>query len=303
KTTIVTRSGLEPELLAGEITRGDAVVPTRALNVWYADEAIFVEAGGKLLAEPARWARLVKHLRPSRLAALLPGRGQAPRAAVVCFGCDELMKPGAAESIVAQARTLRERLIELAGGLGIRLPVYVVFTKADRLPYFADFVRSWTTDETAELLGATLPLAPRAETGSYAERAAARVNAAIDGIFHSLAARRLDVLPRETGEEVRAGAYEFPRELRKVAPLATQFLVDLCRPSQLGVSPFLRGFYFTGVRPLVIEEAGYAPAAPAAPSGGAVDATSVFDARALMAQQQAAQSAPRGTRRVPEWAF
>src|SRR5919197_1368263 len=55
KTTIVVRSGLEPELLAGEVFRGETVAPTRAVNVWYSSDTIFVEAGGKVLAEPAAW--------------------------------------------------------------------------------------------------------------------------------------------------------------------------------------------------------------------------------------------------------
>jgi type VI secretion system protein ImpL len=304
KTTVVMRSGLEPELLAGEVVRGETVVPTRAVNVWFAEDAVFIEAGGKLVGDVPRWARLLRHLQPSRAATLLPGGKQAPRAAVVCFGCDELLKPGAGESVPAQAQTLRARLVEVAGQLGIRLPVYVLFTKADRLPYFADYVRNWTQEETSELLGATLPLPARGETTSYAEREPGRVGAAFEGLFRSLAGRRLDVLPREQGEEVRGGAYEFPRELRKIVPLATQFVVDLCRPSQLGVSPFLRGFYFTGVRPVVVDDHAAVPSMPAPAARGPVDATSVFDARALVAQHQAALAHQRGGgRKVPEWAF
>ncbi len=46
----------------------------------------------------------------------------------------------------------------------------------------------------------------------------------------------------------------FPANSARSAPAAVQFLVDLCRPSQLTVGPFLRGFYFTGVRPVLINE-------------------------------------------------
>jgi len=42
--------------------------------------------------------------------------------------------------------------------------------------------------------------------------------------------------------------------LRKLRKVVVQFLVDLARPSQLNVNPFLRGFYFSGVRPTVIED-------------------------------------------------
>src|ERR1035438_7648722 len=58
------------------------------------------------------------------------------------------------------------------------------------------------------------------------------------------------------------GAYEFPREFRKIRAAVVQFLVDICQPSQLTVGPFLRGFYFTGVRPIVINEVAPVAAAP-----------------------------------------
>jgi type VI protein secretion system component VasK len=123
KTTAVTRSGLEAELLAGETQRGDVPVPTAAINVWYAQDTVFVEAGGRLLEDDARWARLLRHLQPSRALAVLSRGAQPPRLAVVCFGCDELLKPGASESVPAAARKLRARLDEDAEQLGIRVPV------------------------------------------------------------------------------------------------------------------------------------------------------------------------------------
>lgn len=301
KTTVITRSGLDAELLAGEIDRGDTVVPTRGINIWFAEDTVIVEAGGKLSAEPARFARLLGHLQPSRLATLLPGGKQAPRLALVCFGCDEFLKPGASELVTAAAQRLRAQLLDASSRLGMRLPVYVLFTRADRLPYFGDFARSFTREEAGEVLGATLPLSATSEPGAYAEREVARIGGAFEGIFRNLSLRRLDALPRESAEEVRAGVYEFPREIRKFSAHATQFLVDLCRPSQLGVSPFLRGFYFTGVRAVIVADAWVAPAAPTH-SARAVDATSVFNPAQLMAQQQAA-APTSGGRKVPEWAF
>jgi type VI secretion system protein ImpL len=46
-----------------------------------------------------------------------------------------------------------------------------------------------------------------------------------------------------------------------------QFLVDLCQHSQLTLGPFLRGFYFTGVRPIVINEVAPVAAAPPSQAG------------------------------------
>src|SRR5690606_11238474 len=174
----------------------------------------------------------------------------------VCFTCDEFLKPGNSESVPAAAKKIRERLADVSQQLGIRLPVYVVFTKADRIPYFEDFVRGMTRDEANEVLGATLPAVADADVGSHAARETARVRGAFDSMYHSLALKRLRVLPREQQEEIRAGAYEFPRELRKISGLATDFLVELCKPRHLGLSPFLRGFYFSGVRAVILSDLG-----------------------------------------------
>lgn len=305
KTTIVARSGLQPDLLAGEIMRGDTVAPTAAVNVWFAQGNLVMEAGGRLAGDAAEWRKLVRYIQPKRLSAVMSRGKQAPRMVVVCLGCDDLLKPGASEAVPAVAQKLRARLAEVSQQLGIRLPVYVIFTKADRLPYFEDYVRSFTHEEARDVLGATLPVPPSGNVGHYAERETRRLANAFLSIFHGLALRRIDVLPRETQDQVKSGAYEFPREFRKITDLASLFLLELCRPSQLGVSPFLRGFYFTGVRPVLVHDvAAPAPVQPRGPAASPyVDATSVFDPRVLM-QQSAAQSVPQtSARKVPEWVF
>ncbi|HEX9106883.1 MAG TPA: ImcF-related family protein, partial [Longimicrobiales bacterium] len=300
KSTVVTESGLNPELVAGEAPRG---VPTPSTtNVWYAQGTVLVEAGGVLLDEPARWQKLMRHFRPRRLGAALLGRAQAPRLALVCFPCDELVRAGAAQSAPAAAQALRTRLLETARQFGVRLPVYVLFTRTDRIPHFAEYVRSLSREEAQEVLGATLPALPPVAAALHAEREAQRVATAFDALVRSLALRRSQLLPREAEEVVRATAYEFPRELRKAADAAVQFLVELTRPSHLGISPFLRGFYFTGVRPIVVDDGASAAPSVAARPEGAMAATGVFDARAMQAATAQA-AAPRAGRRVPEWVF
>ncbi|MGA9623225.1 MAG: hypothetical protein WBQ65_02050, partial [Bryobacteraceae bacterium] len=51
KTSTLLNSGLDPELLAGNVYQDNAVAPTRVANIWFARGMVFVEAGGKLLSE------------------------------------------------------------------------------------------------------------------------------------------------------------------------------------------------------------------------------------------------------------
>jgi len=306
KTTLMTRTGLDPELLAGEVFQGETVVETEGINLWYRDGTVYLEAGGGLLEDEERWKRLLRRIRPSSWGAAF-GRGrQAPRAVVLCYGADEFLKPGAGEAVPAQARELRKRLAQLSAELGISVPVYVVFTRCDRFPFFLDYVRSLTPGEVVEPLGTTLPLRSDTDPGSHSREEGQRIREAFEELQVSLSTNRLRVLPREGDPAVRAGAYEFPRELRKVSELATSFLVELCRPSQLAVSPVLRGFYFTGVRPVVVRDAeASAPTPdPVGGGGGDVGATGVFNAQQIQAQARQAQASSGGsTRKVPQWVF
>jgi type VI secretion system protein ImpL len=305
KTTLVIRSGLDPELLAGEVFRGDAVASTRAVNIWYSQRTIFLEAGGKVSTDPARWMRLVRQLHPRRLRAALSRGAPAPRIAVVCFSCEEFIRPNSAETVPAAARMLRTRLSDLALELGTRIPVYAVFTKADRLPHFAEYVRNFSRDEAHDVLGATLPLDLRG-ADSYAERAFKRIEGALQNLYFSLASKRLKFLPRDNLPEGAASAYEFPREFRKAIPLATEFLVELCRPSQLAVSPVLRGFYFVGVRPVIVVDAPFESVPQASSTGdsiqiGATHAFNPWQAGGAIASKLAEPAA--SSRKIPQWLF
>ena len=302
KTTTIVRSGLDPELLAGDVFRGDTVAPTSGINLWYSNDSVVVEAGGPLLKDAPAWHRLLRALRPRSLAAALTGRAQSPRLAVVCFSCDEFYKPGSGESVPAAAREIRNRLGEAAKHFGMRLPTYVVFTKLDTVPYFDAYTRNLSVDEAREPLGAAL-LPDSGGAGTYADRATPRIEQAFGELYASLAERRVQTLTREFGDEWKPGAYEFPREFNKLGPIAVDFLREIGRPSELSVSPVLRGFYFSGVQAVFVTEnaaeqqvAAQRTAAPAVRS-----ATAVFNAAAAM--QAAKPAATGGTRKVPRWDF
>lgn len=303
KTSVMVNAGLEPELLAGLVYQNTTILPTRLANLWFARRTIFVEAGGKLPAEPAKWSRLIRKLQPR--AGVASQKAQAPRAVLVCYDIENFTRPGAQEAATAAARTLRTRLGEMAQTFGINLPVYVLFTKMDRLPFFTEFVRNLTKEEATQVLGATLPMRDLRAGGVYGEVQTARLTTEFERLFHSLADARPEFLSRETDLSKQPASYEHPREFRKIRPAVVQFLVDLCQPSQLTVGPFLRGFYFTGVRPIVINEVAPVAAAPSAQGGGygAVEsATGVFRAGQMPVAPQAGPQVG-ATRKVPQWLF
>jgi type VI secretion system protein ImpL len=306
KTHTMVHSGLEPELIAGQVYQDNAVVPTRSTNVWYARQTAFVDSGGRLIQDPGRWMRLVKRLEPRKLTTVVGKGQQAPRAAVVCFDLEEFTKPGAADTVAVAARAVHARLGDISQALGISFPVYVMFTKADRVPFFLDYVRNLSNDEAGQVLGATLPIEGGQPAGVYAEQATQKLSWVFDELFHSLADKRVVFLAREHAGEKLPGIYEFPREFRKLRSLVVQFLVDVSKPSQLRAAPFLRGFYFSGVRPVVVTEMSQ-PAAPrpAERSGfeAHTGATGIFRAGGSRPAEAPPQPQAVGTRRVPQWVF
>ena len=305
KTSTIVHSGLEPELLAGQVYQESAIVPTRSTNIWLAGKIAIVEAGGALLADTGKWTRLIKRLQPGKLRSLTGQGGQAPRAAMVCFDTENFTKAGAAEAAVGAARKLRQRLGEISANLGINMPVYVVFTRMDRVQFFFEFVRNLSEEEAQQAVGASLPMSSGSRA-VYVEQETARLNNAFDRLFLSLCHARPEFLSRENDPAQLPGTYEFPREFRKLRPAAVQFLVELCRPSQLSVGPFLRGFYFTGIRPVMVNEAAPMPRQQARMDAGdqAIAATGILRVGGM--GQQAPMAAPPvsgGSRRVPQWVF
>jgi type VI secretion system protein ImpL len=301
KTSTMMNSGLEPELLAGQVYEESTITPTPTANFWFARHTLFIEAAGKLLPDTRRWAQLIGHMQPGKLASLMGTAVEMPRAALVCFDTESLLL-GDTEATNTVARNLRERLTEVSQLLGINLPVYAVFTKADRVPFFADYFKNLNDQEARKILGMTLPVVSERK-GVYSEEESARLGNAFDTLFRSLCNARPEFLSREGDPTKLAAVYEFPREFRKLRVSLIRSLVELCRPTQLNVGPFIRGFYFSGVRAVLVNE--LAPATSPAEveqRSGSIGATSMFRAKSGT-QQPAGAKRIVGTRKVPQWLF
>ncbi|WP_373061134.1 ImcF-related family protein [Gemmatimonas sp.] len=305
KTTMIARSGGDPELLAGDAPAAttDAPTPTKTANVWALSQAVITELGGALLTDARRWSKVVRALRAPRVAAAVGQGDAAARAIVLCVPCDLFYAGGNGQQLELLAQSLRQRLAQASRELGLAVPVYVMFTKMDRLPHFQPWISVFTKDELRAPLGATLPFDPASNSGSYAERLTPRLDVAFREIIEGIALRRSELLGRESAIDRRYSSYELPRELRKLQPSVTSLLLEVCRPTQIGSSPQLRGFYFMGARPVVVTDV--APASPRALVAAvplATDATGIFRQPAVAAASPLVAAIPTA-RKVPEWVF
>ena len=190
-------------------------------------------------------------------------------------------------------------------------PVWVVFSKADSIPFFRDYFTRLRDNEDQQPLGCTLDLisgAQRPAAELYAEAETQRLGAAFNTLYQSLAHHRLTFLARESDSGRKPGVYEFPRELKRVRGVMIQFLVDAFRPNPLQPGPLLRGFYFTGKRPVPARSAGEGMLLDRSASANVSDATSLLNAEQVKAEFERAMArggaaAPPPEPMVDRWCF
>ena len=300
KTTAVIKSGFDPELLAGQVYRDQDVIQTPVVNIWYAHDSAFVEAGDAIRKAPPLWSKLVRKTRP-RASRSAMGKQAPVRAAVVCVSSELFMGTAAADAALAAARSTNQMLRDLAQQLGTEVPVYVILTKLDRIPYFTEYVRNLDNNEATQPLGMAFPR-NAVSSGLYAEKAMGEVVAALDRIFFSLGEYRSTLLTRETDQRNVDPVYEFPRELRKLRNNLASYLVEVARPSHLNANPYLRAFYGTGVRATIVEQMVASAAAQPRSEPAGSGATRMFSVQEMQAQQQ--QQAPQMvSRKQAQWCF
>ena len=292
KTTTIQHGGLHPELLAGEPERDGQIAPTSSINIWAAGGAIFIETGGKVSTDSQLWTYVLRKTQSSELST----SGLPPRALVICCDCDRLK---AKDLATASGRRLSERLRDVEETLGSSFPVYVLFTKLDQISHFAEFARDLSQEEAAQVLGVTLA---REKVGEalFVGDEEALVTKAFDQLTFALAEKRLEFLRRERLPEKLPSLYEFPREISKLRQAVANYLVEVSRPVNANAACFLRGFYFSGVRAVLISETVTAPKVSAAAASVAA-ATRMFNLEELNAL--ANPSGPVVQRKIPEWSF
>lgn len=300
KTTTLLHSGLDPELLAGQLYRDKNVIPTALATLFYTEDGVLVEAGEALRESIYLWNTLVHKTQPRTYRSVL-GTRPPVRAAIVCTSCELFFGLDAAESLTALARKTNLMLRTLSRQLGTDVPVYVIFTKLDRIPGFAEFVRHLSTEEVMAPLGISLSHGSVTD-GLYAEQATSTVSSALDELFFSLGEFRVEALSRNSDEQSSAPVYEFPREMQKLRNNLASYLVELTRPSHLSANAYLRSFYFTGIRAHVTEQAVSVPAATRRQAENDADATRILSLKSIQAEK--GRSGPQVvTQKIAQWCF
>ena len=227
---------------------------------------------------------------------------------VIAF-CDSKELTGASsdpQRLERCSRDWQERLRAIAAQFGAGLPVYVVITKCDKIPFFSDYFRRLPESEVNQVLGCTLPspnAQPAVPTDVFVEAEAKRLTSSFRPLYQALARRRLTQLAHEPNFAQRPGVYEFPRELKRIRSPLVQFLTDVFRPNSLGPNLVLRGYYLTGVREVEVQHAQVGRISDAV-TLGSLETTRMFrgDATQMFQGDLTKAPSPAG-RRASSWIF
>jgi type VI secretion system protein ImpL len=241
KTTAIVNSGLQFPL-ADEFGKASigGVGGTRNCDWWFTNNAVLVDTAGRYTtqesdaeADNAAWLGFLGLLKKHR-------KRQPINGAIIAISLsdlsmqDELTQKG-------HAAAVRRRLNELREKLGVRFPVYVLFTKADLIAGFGEYFEPLGKEEREQVWGFTLPLlkskTEASPVGAFDEE--------FDHLLGRLNAGSLERMQHESDPQRRALIASFPAQVASVRQVARDFLTEVFQENRFEHRQMLRGIYFT----------------------------------------------------------
>ena len=245
KTTALINAGLTFPLADAQASAGGGhaiagVGGTRNCDWWFTDQAVLIDTAGRYTTQDSNsavdasaWNGFLKLLKQHRPRQPLNG-------VLIAISLSDLAVMGDAER-TAHAQAIRRRVRELQDSFGIRVPAYVLFTKADLIAGFVEFFDGLSREEREQVWGTTFKL----DDGSDEGGAVAGFTAEFDLLMQRLNDRMLERVQQETDLNRRRLIWGFPQQVGSLRDVASAFLSEIFRPSRLETRPLLRGAYLT----------------------------------------------------------
>jgi len=234
KTTALLNAGLQ---FTVQDAAGRAAVAgvggTRLCEWWFTRDAVLIDTAGRYTTQDsdaavdrAGWNAFLALLKRTRPAQPLNG-------VIVAIGLPDVVQADAAERD-AHAAAIARRIAELEERFGLRLPVYVLFTKADLVVGFTEFFDDLDAEGRSQVWGQTFPL------GAAKPGLAERFQAGFRVLSGRLSARMLPRLGVEHRLDRRAAIAGFPTQFASLEKPLAAFV-----GAAFAGTALLRGVYFT----------------------------------------------------------
>jgi type VI secretion system protein ImpL len=232
KTTAIKNSGLNFPVGTDGV-RG--VGGTRNCDWFFTDQAILLDTAGRYMTEredEEEWHAFLDMLKEHR-------RQRPINGVIIGISIEELID-AAPDEIEWHANTIRRRTSELVERLGVRFPVYVVFTKCDLLQGFVEFFGDMTHQQREQIWGCTLT-----EEQRHKDNLRRVFEREFGRLYNALVDVRSERLSRSMKREERRSVYIFPLEFASAKQNLSLFIDQLFQQNPYQENPEFRGFYFT----------------------------------------------------------
>jgi hypothetical protein len=235
KSTLLRESGLSFPYM----TKGRSAIRglggTKNCDWWFADRGILLDTAGRYTTEAEDRDEWMAFLRMMKR-----GRGRRPiNGAIVAIGLAEIVEATDAE-LSLYAENVRDRIDELTRELQIVFPIYLVFTKCDRLRGFVETFDTLNKEQRKQVWGFTFPF-ERGKDFQVAEQ----FGKEFDELYKALCVRRVELLASDHFKKRKAQVYAFPLQFLSLRERLQGFLSQVQQPNPYQeVSP-VRGIYFT----------------------------------------------------------
>jgi type VI secretion system protein ImpL len=234
KTSLLLNSGLQFPLNEQADRHLYKLKSTERCEILYANQAVFVDTPGTYLQSipdsrnHELWKRLLRRLFRVRPAKALNG-------IIICVSMRDMMEFDAARR-EHLARTIRSRLSEALGILRAYVPVYLVLTKCDAVPGFAEYFAHLSRSEREQIFGCP---------AQANELAADSIRKELKGLMQSLNAQLIGKIHQERDCLSRGEMFRFPQELAALGPRLEDFIFEAFGPTRYHRAVMFRGFFFT----------------------------------------------------------
>lgn len=241
KTTAIVNSGLKFPL--AEKMGKAAVVGvggTRNCDWWFTNESVLIDTAGRYTTQESdeakdskSWLGFLELLKKNR-------KRQPINGAVVAISLSDLSLQDE-QTRRNHALAIRTRLRELREKLGVRFPVYVLFTKADLMAGFAEFFERLSKEDREQIWGFTLKLEKKNAEGVPLQT----FDQEFDALLARLNDRSIELLQQEVDHRRRSLIYGFPQQVESLRGVAKDFLGEVFQDSAFEERQLVRGVYFT----------------------------------------------------------
>lgn len=210
-------------------------------NWWFYNQALVIDVPGHYFLRTdgqdseRGWRMVLRQLRKKR-------SRQPLNAIVLALPCSDLMGENALSKaeIERKAGRMYNRLNEMQKALGLRLPVYVVLTKADDVPGFRAFCDDMPNERWGDILGWSNPYSVEAV---YTE---GWIDEAFGSIREDMHYAQLRALSDGLQTDAWDSIFLLSDFLQQAREPLTAYMNELFRESAYSESFVLRGLYLSG---------------------------------------------------------